>query len=203
MKWVQDPSAKSIFWLNGMAGTGKSTLSRTIAQALAETSHLGASFFFSRSEGDRGTSSRLFTTIASQLAARNPALTSHITKAVAKDSAIGDKGLQIQPEELILEPLLEALSDSEIAQTIVLVIDAWDECQGLEDRQAKLILHLFSQARSQVLKALLTSRPELSIRLGFDEIQGEYQDIVLHEVDKSVVEHDLFIFFTQELAAIR
>ncbi|EJT68941.1 hypothetical protein GGTG_13529 [Gaeumannomyces tritici R3-111a-1] len=28
-KWIEDPNAKCIFWLRGMAGTGKSTISRT------------------------------------------------------------------------------------------------------------------------------------------------------------------------------
>ncbi|KAL5596984.1 uncharacterized protein BROUX77_006932 [Berkeleyomyces rouxiae] len=31
-EWTNDSSAKSIFWLNGMAGTGKSTICRTICQ---------------------------------------------------------------------------------------------------------------------------------------------------------------------------
>ena len=29
--WADDFSTESIFWLNGMAGTGKSTISRTVA----------------------------------------------------------------------------------------------------------------------------------------------------------------------------
>lgn len=87
-------------------------------------------------------------------------------------------------------------------ETIVLVIDAWDECE-VEDRQAKLILHLFSQARSQGLKLFLTSRPELSIRLGFRQIEGEYQDVVLHELGQGVVEGDLLSFFSHELTTIR
>jgi len=48
MDWCADPdpNSKCIFWLNGMAGTGKSTISRTIAQELAEKKRLAASFFF-------------------------------------------------------------------------------------------------------------------------------------------------------------
>ena len=30
IKWSADPYQKTIFWLNGMAGTGKSTIARTI-----------------------------------------------------------------------------------------------------------------------------------------------------------------------------
>ena len=30
--WASDLGSECIFWLNGMAGTGKSTISRTVAQ---------------------------------------------------------------------------------------------------------------------------------------------------------------------------
>ncbi|ORY58143.1 uncharacterized protein BCR38DRAFT_489623 [Pseudomassariella vexata] len=30
-EWIQNPNTEAIFWLNGMAGTGKSTISRTLA----------------------------------------------------------------------------------------------------------------------------------------------------------------------------
>lgn len=34
--WAEDGQSKCIFWLNGMAGTGKSTISRTVAQSFAD-----------------------------------------------------------------------------------------------------------------------------------------------------------------------
>ncbi|KAM5349545.1 hypothetical protein ACJ41O_006050 [Fusarium nematophilum] len=52
--WVEDAQAKTIFWLNCMAGTSKSTISRTVARSLSRTGQLGASFFFQRGEADRG-----------------------------------------------------------------------------------------------------------------------------------------------------
>jgi len=63
-EWAKDLPGKCIFWLNGMAGTGKSTISRTVAQSLADNNQLGASFFFKRGEGDRDKASRFFTMIA-------------------------------------------------------------------------------------------------------------------------------------------
>lgn len=53
-KWANDPDGECIFWLNGKAGTGKSTISRTMAEKLVIEGKLGASFFFNRDEGDRG-----------------------------------------------------------------------------------------------------------------------------------------------------
>ena len=56
-EWAKDMNGKPIFWLNGMAGTGKSTVARTVAWSFADEGHLGASFFFKKGEGDRGTAS--------------------------------------------------------------------------------------------------------------------------------------------------
>jgi hypothetical protein len=70
--WARNPHSKSIFWLSGWAGIGKSTISRTVARWLAhQDGHtgvdLGASFFFKRGEGDRGSASRFFSTITREL----------------------------------------------------------------------------------------------------------------------------------------
>src|SRR4051794_40488655 len=57
-KWAEDPQGKSIFWLSGMAGTEKSTISRTIARSNGQ---LGASFFFKRDERDRSNGAMFLT----------------------------------------------------------------------------------------------------------------------------------------------
>ncbi|KAK4079552.1 hypothetical protein Trihar35433_657 [Trichoderma harzianum] len=125
--WVQDPNAKAIFWLNGMAGTGKSTVSRTIAKSLVRTGHLGASFFFKRGEGDRGSSAKLFTTIAAQLAIMQTDIGTHVKDAIKSNSDIGNKGLREQFNELILQPLSKVPPDQRKSGFIVIVIDALDE----------------------------------------------------------------------------
>src|ERR1700722_13095904 len=106
-EWAKDRNGKPIFWLNGMAGTGKSTIARTVAQSFANNGQLGASFFFKKGEGDRGNASRFFTTIARDLMAHIPGLMSGIKKAIEADPAISGKALKDQFERLILQPLLE------------------------------------------------------------------------------------------------
>ncbi|KAL7795766.1 Pfs, NACHT and WD domain protein [Trichoderma ceciliae] len=199
--WAHDPNAKAIFWLSGMAGTGKSTISRTIAQSLASTSHLGASFFFKRGEGNRGSSAKLFTTIATQLAIKNPAIAPYIKNAIDADPIISDKGLKEQFDKLILQPLSTVSLNAGKAKSLIIVIDALDECE-LED-EVRLIIHLFGRAKSLWLRVFVTSRPELPIRLGFSEIKGEYQDVILHEISEPVIKHDLSVFLKHELGKIR
>ncbi|RMJ22820.1 WD domain, G-beta repeat protein [Aspergillus sp. HF37] len=47
-EWARSPQGNCLFWLNGGAGTGKSTISRTVAKTFKEANLLGASFFFKR-----------------------------------------------------------------------------------------------------------------------------------------------------------
>ena len=46
--WAMDTDAPHIFWLSGMAGTGKSSIARSFAHILKEGGRLGGSFFCSR-----------------------------------------------------------------------------------------------------------------------------------------------------------
>ncbi|KAL6836721.1 Pfs, NACHT and WD domain protein [Trichoderma sp. SZMC 28015] len=201
IKWTQDTNAKAMFWLNGMAGTGKSTVSRTIAKSLVRTGHLGASFFFKRGEGDRGSSTKLFTTIAAQLAIMQTDIGTHVKDAIKSNSDIGNKGLREQFNELILQPLSKFPPDQRKSGFIVIVIDALDECE-LED-DVELIIRLFNHDKSLGLRVFLTSRPELPIRLGFSAIQGEFQDVILHEISEPIIQHDLSVLIRHELQIIR
>jgi predicted alpha/beta-fold hydrolase len=66
-KWAKNSNAKAVYWLNGMAGTGKSTISRTLARNFSDNGFLAASFFFKRGENNRGGVSKFFSTIINQL----------------------------------------------------------------------------------------------------------------------------------------
>jgi hypothetical protein len=191
-----------MFWLNGMAGTGKSTISRTVAQTLADEGCLAASFFFKRGEGERGKASRFFTTITAQLILRIPALASHVKRAIDVEPAISWKAMREQFEKLILQPLSGIHSGSEKALTHVIVVDALDECDG--EGHIRTIIQLLSRLKSVNVRVFVTSRPELPIRLGFSDVSGgTYQDLVLHQLPESIIEHDLTVFLNHELAKIR
>ncbi|KAH7243776.1 WD40-repeat-containing domain protein [Fusarium solani] len=203
-EWADDPRAEAIFWLNGMAGTGKSTISRTVARSFATTGRLGASFFFKRGEADRGSLSKFVTTIAAQLVSRVPAFAPHAKNAIDADTTIFGKAAQEQFKKLILEPLSRIPQDARKTATLVVVVDALDECE--RDDDIKLIINLFSRIKalqSPRLRILVTSRPDLPIRLGFSAITGKYQDLVLHEMPEHLVEHDISAFLRHELAVIR
>ena len=202
-EWVAGHQ-KCIFWLNGMAGTGKSTIARTIATEYYEGGRLGASYFFSRGGGDLGSSQKLFTTIATQLGSKSPDLKRCIYEAVMKNTDIGDLGLDYQWKHLILEPLSK-VEDSSLSSPLVLVIDALDECDNEDD--IRLVLQLLATAGSLQnvqLRIFITSRPETAIRYGFDDMpQGAHQDFILHQISPAKIEHDILVIFKNNLEIIR
>ena len=205
MEWAKDRDGNHIFWLSGMAGTGKSTIARTVAQSFANKGQLGASFFFKRGEGDRGNASKLFTTLAVDLMAHIPALRPGIRKAIDAEPAIAEKALKDQFFKLIQQPFSEATQTFLQHLELVVVIDALDECEREEDIRA--ILQLLEQTKDikpVSLRVFVTSRPELPIRLGFKQMSdGTYRDLILHEVPRNTIERDIRLFLEYELAKIR
>lgn len=204
-EWAKNKDSKPMFWLSGMAGTGKSTIARTIAQSFARQNQLGASFFFKKREGERGNASRFFTTIATDLVACEPGILPGIKSALDADPAISERALKDQFEKLIMQPLLGIPQARPQALARVVVIDALDECEREDD--IRTILQLLARTkdiRPVSLRVLVTSRPELHIRLGFRHMpNGTYQDLILHEVPKNTVEHDIRLFLKHELSAIQ
>jgi hypothetical protein len=87
IEWADGGNERCIFWLNGTAGTGKSTIARTVARKYHDQGRLGASFFFSRGAGDVSHAGKFFTSIAVQLANESRILRRYICEAIAKPSA--------------------------------------------------------------------------------------------------------------------
>jgi hypothetical protein len=204
-EWAKDPQGKCMFWLNGMAGTGKSTISRTVAQSFAEDGQLGASFFFKRGEGERGNASKFFTTIIRHLVRRVPTLVPYVKSAINAEPGISEKSLKEQFEKLIFQPLSQAKQTSMQISTLVIVVDALDECEREGDIRTILHLLLRTQHLQSVrLRIFLTSRPELPIRLEFKRISAAaHQDVVLQDIPQLTIEHDISIYLMDELAKIK
>lgn len=187
-----------------MAGTGKSTIARTIAQRYYNEKRLGASFFFSRGGGDIGHASKFFTSIAVQLANNIPSLRHYICDALSDRKDIASQSFRDQWTQLILLPLSK-LGIGSSSSSCVLVIDALDECD--KDEHIRMILQLLAEARTLTtarLRVLLTSRPEIPIRHGFYQIpDAQHQDFVLHNVLPTTINHDISLFLEYNLGIVR
>ncbi|GKT54371.1 vegetative incompatibility protein HET-E-1 [Colletotrichum tofieldiae] len=203
-EWAGGSDKSCIFWLNGIAGTGKSTIAHTVARTFHDQGCLGASFFFSRGGGDVSCADRLFTTLAWQLAAKMPRLREYIAEAIMQQENIMNQSLRDQWDHLIFNPLSKLNGNTSLS-TIVVVMDALDECNS--ERDIRIILRLLAstQALKNIrLRVFVTSRPEIPIRCSFYQIQeAQRQIFVLHDIQPEIVDHDLGIFFEDSFTTIR
>jgi deoxyadenosine/deoxycytidine kinase len=193
-EWAENRQGRSLFWLKGMAGTGKSTISRTVAESFDKEGKLGASFFFKRGEADRGSVTRLFTTVCAQLLAKLPSLITPVERAITADPNMSDKSMGEQFQKLIYEPLSQLRHNLPQGSKLIIVIDALDECA----QDGDTLLRLLSQTRdkwSPSLQIFITSRPEQQIRSGFMDLPADvHEDIELHEIPQPIIEQDITTF---------
>jgi hypothetical protein len=201
--WADGQDERPIFWLSGLAGTGKSTVARTVAQYYFDKKRLGASFFFSRGGGDVSSANKFVTSIAVQLATSIPVLRQYVSDTVMERDDIASRSLRDQWRELVLRPLSK-LDANSCQSSFVVVVDALDECD--DENNIRIILHLLAEARllERVwIRVLLTSRPEIPIRHGFGQIPAkDHHDFVLHNISPSTVDHDITIFLEYNLKLI-
>ena len=196
--WTRDFNRPPVFWLNGLAGTGKSTIAQTIAERLFANGQLGASFFCSRDFEDRSDLRLIFPTIAVQLARRYLEFRSIFVPIVQEDPGIAHESPYNQMEKLIVAPLEKS------GISTVIVIDALDECRDQESTSA--ILSVLGRFVSRVPKVrfFLTSRPEPRIREGFrlPLLVVVTEVFVLHDLERSRVDSDIRMFFRHKFSKL-
>jgi hypothetical protein len=112
-----------------------------------------------------------------------PGLWLYVKRIIDAESRISEKSLKDQFEKLILKPLSEIMQTSIQILTLVIVIDALDECEREGDIRTLLrLLPQVGNLQSVRMCIFLTSRSELPIRLGFKNMSAdEYQDMVLED----------------------
>jgi len=146
--WVTgsvDPPS-SMYWMRGPAGVGKSAIAQTCAEKLKETGHLGAAFFFTVNK--HSNPSRLFTTIAYQLATTLPDYRTSIDERISRDKTLVEKKMLSQFRSLIVEPIQELEKQGKRVQPKVVFIDGLDECTS-GDTQAEIIKIIASSVRER------------------------------------------------------
>ena len=180
----------SVYWLNGLAGTGKTTIAQSVAERMFADGRLGASFFCSRDFEDRGNLHFIFPTLAIQLARRYPKFRSIFVPLVRSDPGIAHESLYNQMNKLIVGPLKQS------SISTVVVIDALDECK--DEEPASAILSVLGQFVSEIpkVKFFVTGRPERRIRAGFrlPSLARATEVFSLHEVEPDVVGADIRLF---------
>jgi hypothetical protein len=201
MEWIADGSneAKKVLWVYGLAGTGKSTLSNTMAQILRRLHRLGAFFFFNRDIPQRNFAT-LIRTLACQLAMFDTRFCAVISRVVATNENIAAMPLEFQFENLLSANALKSVEWS--GGPIVLIIDALDECGSEADRE--ILLQVPSKGFSGLpsfIRIMVVSRQEQDIQ----RVLGSHSHLCRYPLDIDSVTNrdDVLEYIRHRLEEIR
>jgi len=193
MEWAKNDPMR-IFWLAGLAGTGKTSIAVTLSRMLQEEPSvlLGGTFFCSRTANiPELTDARcIFPTLATALSERSTVFEAALTKELNADSRVTLKPATVQITALLQQPLSALAS---LSRSIVFVIDALDECSD-EHEVKKLLLAISTLNCDAKVKFILTSRPETHINTSLPLSSNRNSILRLHTIDTAEVTEDIRIY---------
>jgi len=196
--WFTSDQDQRVFWLNGLAGTGKSTIAQTFAETTFADGKLGASFFCSRDFEDRSNLQVIFPTLAFQLACQYPAFRKELLRVLKGCPDARHESLCLQMEKLLVGPLRAT------GIPTLIIIDALDECKDKEPASAILSILSRYVGRIPNVKFFITGRPEPRIRRGFrlESLSPITEVLKLHEVKPEAVDRDIRLLFQTQLISL-
>jgi hypothetical protein len=204
--WMADPDNKTVFWMTGAAGTGKTTVAKSVADMASKEKYVVVAFFFSHAYADRRDYNKVIPTIAYQLA-QDAGLRPPIVAAIDSDKNIATSSTAVQAKKLLFDGL--RAPSSPIERGVLIVLDALDECQkdSSHINDGDLIPILLNGLKDiPFVKVLLTSRPEPSIERMFKrkDLRGATLTLALHrDIEKGMVRADIARYLDYELSKLR
>jgi len=169
--WVADkPDEKDVlqsntYWIYGLPGIGKTSLAHSICASLDGQGRLAGAFFCRRDDEKLCKSRNILPTLICRLAGVYPAFRSIVAKRLRKEANLTAESME---DSLFLDFLHNLPHGPN--QSLVFVIDAFDECGDYRSRPALLKLLTSATARASWLKIIITSRPEADIQHSFDAL---------------------------------
>ena len=202
--WINNADAATlrIFWLYGQAGKGKSAIAHTIALQARNIGMLGSCFCFSRVRQHEQLHTKLFPTMARDLADRDLRLRPLLVEVTTNNHSLRDTtDVAAQWKKLILEPLSQ-LKDSPTGN-VVMVIDALDESGADRTRAAVLrVLAAYGAELPANIRILLTSRPLVDIGEALSASPHIYARS-LDAIDKELTLRDIRLYVSTRLKSLR
>ncbi|KAJ7111940.1 quinon protein alcohol dehydrogenase-like superfamily [Mycena epipterygia] len=203
ISWCKDPTpgTPAVYWLSGMAGTGKSTIAYTICEQLADdgrASRLAASFFCSRQIEAGRQRRNIIPTLAHELALELPRF-----RRALLDSRVDANlpPLKRHLDTLLLAPWDASIGDRVGLPPLVVVVDALDEVENddgsyfLQELLQKIGRH---RNHLQGLKFFVTSRRDARI-VEVGESLPSRAVYRLEEVPPAIANHDITIYLRTSL----
>jgi ABC-type dipeptide/oligopeptide/nickel transport system ATPase component len=202
--WALNADSSKVYWMIGMAGIGKSTISHTLCKILEEKNILGGNVFCSRASDKTNNPRLIIPVIAHALARASPSIAFEVIKAIKNKALLAElsyHNMDEQFEQLIYTPLRK--TSSKMARTYkIVVIDAVDECVNLEV-VSSLIKLILKSASDIPLKIFIASRDDYWIRKAFKSGDGVREYFYLHDIEKDVVQNDIRKYLEASLARIK
>ncbi|KIM19657.1 hypothetical protein M408DRAFT_31032, partial [Serendipita vermifera MAFF 305830] len=166
--WLADLQSRNILWINGNSGVGKTAIASTIIEELRSSNLLGSSLFLQRELASTMTSSGLWRTVAYDLAQRHPGIRGQLVAALTTHPDLPTtSNVDALFRELLYEPLTKS-GNMQTEKPLVVVLDAIDECGGINGRHSDNIKDLMRTLKrwSELpakFKIIVTSRRESDI----------------------------------------
>jgi NACHT domain-containing protein len=167
--WFDNNSAPNILWLCGAPGTGKTTISWSLIEELKRQQRCAGFFFFQQG---RHTPSKLWRTLAYEMATYNPAIESEILNIATRTSDKLDlNDVEATFSKLVCGPL-KTTNSSPSSRNPIFLIDALDQCRRAQDnsRTQETLLDTLLEWSSLPphCKLIITSRPQYDIAKAFE-----------------------------------
>lgn len=193
-----DPNVRPVLWINGAAGTGKSAIANTIARRFDRNKELGSFLAFDRNYLAERRHEKVFSTIARDLASRNPGIRRAMVDAIRERPWLKQTTDFIQQWEYLLVEPSEQLSTD---RPILIVIDAFDESGDAQSRSHLLsILADRSAELPSNFRILLTSRTIDDISQALSSVHVTSK--VMHDISKTTIDRDISTYISMRLAHI-
>ncbi|THU87088.1 hypothetical protein K435DRAFT_682341, partial [Dendrothele bispora CBS 962.96] len=140
-EWADGTSPVKTFgyWICGMAGTGKSTIAKSVCDTMKSRKMLAATFFCSRQFPECRDHSKIIPTIAYQMAQFSPLFGRVLVTILEGNPDIVSKPPSEQLEMLLFEPWMKVVNiEGMHSFSSVIIIDALDECENIESMLSAL-----------------------------------------------------------------
>lgn len=200
MEWARSDPMR-IFWLTGLAGTGKTSIAVTLCRMLQQDRGvlLGGAFFCSRTANIPGQKDArcIVPTLAANLANQLPTFAAALAKALEADSHAALKPIGAQITVVLQQPLIAIAPP---AHPIVFIIDALDECSD-ENEIEKLLQAILTLTCDATVKFILTSRPETHISTSPISSIDRNSILRLHTINAEEVTEDIRLYVREAFVA--
>ena len=190
--WASDNATTKVYWLNGMAGTGKTTIAYSFSEILERKECLGGTFFASHLRVDTSDARRIIPTISLQLAKYLPSFGPLLLDVVNNNPNCSSWRIAKQFMNFMVRPLIAACRENRVVVVPVIVLDALDECSD-ESFVTELLDVILGHSKSLPVKFFITSRPEIVVKESFDH-SWDHSNLILHEVEKEIVKADIEVY---------